>query len=449
MNNNSSLQNNPRNLALTTLDKVLQRGSYSNLQLNDVLLNHHLKDADTRLVTNLVYGVLQHKMTLEYWLTPFIHRKPQSWVKTLLLMSIYQYHYLDRIPDWAVTNEAIQIAKIRGNAGTRKFVTGVLHAFLRQGPRSFDQIKDPIKRLSIKESVPKWLVQSLADQYGTHQVEKILISINQPAKLSIRVNTAKGSVDDTKEQLANEQVKTHRSKVSVDGLIVENGNLFTSRSFQDGFVTVQDESAMLAVESMHLNGTERVLDACAAPGGKTGQIAAQLTPGQGRVDALDIHQHKVKLIQKNMKRLGVDDRVFAHQLDARKVDDLFVDQSFDKILVDAPCSGLGLLRRKPEIRYDKTLAGSKSLHQIQLAILDAVAPKLKKGGIMIYSTCTIMQQENELTVKGFLQHHPEFRLLRTQTGRAIKNDRSQNTLTILPSDFGSDGFFIGTLQRFE
>lgn len=449
MNSNSSLKNNPRNLALTTLDQVLQRGSYSNLQLNDVLLSHHLKDADARLVTNLVYGVLQHKMTLEYWLAPFIHRKPQSWVNTLLLMSIYQYHFLDRIPDWAVTNEAIQITKVHGNVGTRKFVTGVLHAFLRQGQRSFDQIKDPIKRLSVKESVPNWLVKSLADQYSTKQVEKIMTSINRPAKLSIRVNTAKGSIDDIIARLADEQVTTHRSQVSVDGLIVENGNLFASQSFRNGFVTVQDESAMLAVESMHLKGTEKVLDACAAPGGKTGQIAAQLIPGQGQVDALDIHQHKVNLIQKNMKRLGVSDRVVAHQLDARKVDDLFADQSFDKILVDAPCSGIGLLRRKPEIRYDKTLADSKSLHQIQLAILDAVAPKLEKGGIMIYSTCTIMQQENELTVKGFLHQHPEFRLLKTQTGRAIKNDRSQNTLTILPSDFGSDGFFIGTLQRFE
>lgn len=444
---NKSIRNNPRNLALTTLDKVFQRGSYSNLQLNSVLQRHDLKAADTRLVTNLVYGVLQHKMTLEYWLAPFIKREPQSWVKTLLLMSIYQYHYLDRIPDWAVTNEAIQIAKVRGNVGTRKFVTGVLHNFLRQRPRSFDQIQDPIQRLAIQESVPQWLVNTMVDQYGLSTAQKIFASINQPARLSVRVNRAKANVEEAMNQLKDERIEAHPSQVSADGLIIEKGSLFTSTAFQQGLVTVQDESAMLAVESMHLTGDERVLDACAAPGGKTSQVAAYLDPDQGHVDALDIHQHKVQLIQRNMQRLGVADRVTAHQLDARKVGERFEDGTFDRILVDAPCSGMGLLRRKPEIRYDKVPTNSQSLHQIQLAILDAVAPKLKKGGIMIYSTCTILQQENELTVQEFLKSHPEFRLLKTQTARAIKDDRSQNTLTILPSDFGSDGFFIGTLQR--
>lgn len=446
---NPKMKNNPRNLALTTLDQVTQRGSYSNLQLNQVLSSHQLKSVDAKLVTNLVYGVLQHKLTLEYWLAPFIHRQTANWVKMLLLMSLYQYRYLDRIPVWAVTNEAIEIAKARGNVGSRKFVTGVLHAFLRQGPRDFSQIKDPLHRLSIQSSVPQWLVNELINQYGWHTAEKVLMSINEPAHLSIRVNTARGSVEDVQAQLAKDNIQTHRSQVSADGLIVEKGQLFQSAAFQRGLVTAQDESAMLAVESMHLSTGDRVLDACAAPGGKTSQIAAQLDPKKGRVDALDIHAHKVQLIKQNMQRLGVADRVVAHQLDARRVDDLFLDEEFDKILVDAPCSGIGLLRRKPEIRYDKSSADSKALHQIQLSILNAVAPKLKKGGIITYSTCTILPEENELTVRAFLKQHPKFRLLKTQTARAIKDDRSQNTLTILPSDFGSDGFFIGTLQRFE
>ena len=446
---NNSVAKSPRNLALTTLDQVLERGSYSNLQLNQVLQNGHLNAADRRLVTTLVYGVLQHKLTLEYWLAPFIKKEPQSWVKTLLLMSIYQYHYLDRVPDWAITDEAIKIAKWRGNPGIRKFVTGVLHAFLRQGPRAITEIQDPVKRLSIQGSIPEWLIQTLIDQYGLDQVEEIVSSVNEPAHLSLRVNTAITDRQTVIAQLTAEGVEVKPSEVAEDGLVVVHGNALTSQSFEKGQITIQDESAMLAVESLGLKKTDRVLDACAAPGGKTGQIAAALIAPKGQVDALDIHQHKVRLINKNMQRLGVQDRVVAHQLDARRVDDEFSDDSFDKILVDAPCSGIGLLRRKPEIRYDKSLADSESLHRIQLAILDAVAPKLKKGGIMIYSTCTILQQENEQTVQGFLKSHPEFRLLKTQTARALKNDRQEATLTILPSDYGSDGFFIGTLQRIK
>lgn len=202
---------------------------------------------------------------------------------------------------------------------------------------------------------------------------------------------------------------------------------------------------MLAVDSMQVRPGDRVLDACAAPGGKTVQIAAQLWNGQ--VDALDIHQHKTRLIQKNARRLHVADRVVTHTLDARHVDEEFADESFDKILVDAPCSGIGLLRRKPEIRYSKRPEDSEQLHKIQLAILDAVAPKVKKGGIITYSTCTILHQENDGTVEAFLSSHPEFKLVKTPTTRHVKDDRTTATLTILPSDFSSDGFFISSMQR--
>lgn len=205
---------------------------------------------------------------------------------------------------------------------------------------------------------------------------------------------------------------------------------------------------MLAVDSMAVQPGDRVLDACAAPGGKTVQIAERLDPtAGGQVDALDIHQHKARLIQKNARRMQVDDRVVAHTLDARRVDEEFADESFDKILVDAPYSGIGLLRRKPEIRYTKELTDSQNLHQIQGSILNAVAPKVKKGGIITYSTCTILQQENEQTVQEFLAARSDFRLLTTKTSRNLKDDRASATLTILPSDYGSDGFFISSLQR--
>ena len=192
---------------------------------------------------------------------------------------------------------------------------------------------------------------------------------------------------------------------------------------------------------------DQVLDACAAPGGKTTQIAGKLTTGQ--VTALDLHAHKVKLIKQNATRCGLAARVTARQLDARQTAATFASDYFDRILVDAPCSGIGLLRRKPEIRYMKTAADSEQLHAIQGAILDAVAPTLRVGGRLVYSTCTILQQENEGTVTAFLARHPEYALERVQTTKNVKEQRETDVLTIYPDDFMTDGFFIATLRRIK
>ncbi|HAT53939.1 MAG TPA: 16S rRNA (cytosine(967)-C(5))-methyltransferase RsmB, partial [Lactobacillus sp.] len=211
---------------------------------------------------------------------------------------------------------------------------------------------------------------------------------------------------------------------------------------------IQDESAMLPVEALAPQPADHVLDACAAPGGKTTQIAAHLDANQGGlVTALDLHAHKVSLIETNAKRLHVADRVHAQQLDARKAAEQFGPETFDRILVDAPCSGLGLLRRKPEIRYAKTLADSQQLQKIQLSILDAVAPTLKKNGILVYSTCTILKQENDDVATAFIKQHPDFDLVRVATTRDLKPKRSTAWLTIYPDDYGSDGFFVCAFKK--
>lgn len=442
-------KDNPRWLALDVLDRVVKQRAYSNLQLNQVLQQHKLNDADRRLLTNIVYGVLQHQLTLDYWLQAFVsHKKLDSWVRVLFWTAIYQYHYLDRLPNYAVTNETIKIAKAKGNPGVRRFVTGVLHAFLRQGPRSFDEINDPLEHLSIRTSEPRWLVDNLVADYGEDQATEILESFNQPAHLSVRVNTALTTVAKVMPALRQDGVATHPSPLAANGLVIESGNLLASTAFQQGLVTVQDESAQLAVESMDVQPQMQVLDACSAPGGKTTQIAERLDPKQGGlVTALDLHANKVRLIQRNARRMGLSERVDARQMDSRHVDSAFPDEHFDAILVDAPCSGIGLLRRKPEIRYDKSQQDSQQLHKIQLAILNAVAAMIKKGGIITYSTCTLLKRENGGTVNAFLQNHPEFELIKTRSVREVKNDRATATLTILPSDEGTDGFFISSLRR--
>lgn len=435
-----------REVALTTLEKVLKQGAYSNLQLNQTLTKTSLSDADNRLVTNLVYGVLQHKLTLEYWLAPFIaQKKVTPWVKTLLLMTLYQYQYLARVPDFAATNEAIEIAKRRGNPGIRKFVTGVLHAILRQGVQDIAAIQDPVQRLSIQASLPTWLIEDLLAAYGEATTTAICATINEPAHQSLRVNTAVTTMAAVVAELTAAGLEVTPSPIVPNALILTRGNVATTDAFQAGRITIQDESAMLAVDSMPLKPTDQVLDACAAPGGKTVQIAESVPDGQ--VTALDIHAHKIKLIERNATRMQVADRVTAQQLDARQVNEVFADGQFDQILVDAPCSGFGLLRRKPEIRYDKTQADSERLHEIQTAILNQVAAKVKPGGYLTYSTCTILPTENDATVQAFLAQHPEFELVPTTTTQAVKAERETATLTILPNEFNSDGFFISTMRK--
>ncbi|MFB9770560.1 16S rRNA (cytosine(967)-C(5))-methyltransferase RsmB [Lactiplantibacillus modestisalitolerans] len=445
----TKLDENPRWLAVTALAKI-KNGAYSNLQLNQLIREHSLDRRDVNLLTNMVYGVIQHRLTLEFWLKPFVKRPKQlvPWVHELLLSALYQWQFLDKIPQRAVFNETIEIAKVKGHPGIRRFVTGVLHQMDRSGLPAFTTIEDPDERLQVMYSMPKWIIQELRRQVGQDKMVAVLASLNQPAKQALRVNLDQATVADVQAELETAGLSVEPSAVAPAGLIVTAGQAVNTAALAAGRLTIQDESAQLAVDALDPQPADRVLDACAAPGGKTTQIAAALAAEQGgQVTALDIHTSKVKLIAKNAARMHVANRVAATQLDARKAQSEFGDAQFDRILVDAPCSGLGLMRRKPEIRYEKQLADSLNLQQIQLAILAAVAPTLKKGGIMTYSTCTILEQENQAVVEQFLATHPEFELETTPTKQGLKADRSTKTLTIYPDDYLSDGFFIACLRK--
>lgn len=443
------IENNPRNLAVTVLSKV-KTGAYSNLQLNNVINDHTLIPADVNLLTTIVYGVVQHRLTLDFYLAPFLKNpdKVEPWVRELLYTALFQELYLDRIPKRAIFNETIEIAKQRGHEGIRRFVTGVLHQMDRTGLPDVATIKDPIERLVVTYSVPKWFINALIDQRGEEKALSILSKINQPANQSIRVNTVELSLDDAVRRLTEEGFEVRESIVSGTGLVVSGQPANQSTLFKNGQVTIQDESAMLPPESMQLDDQMWVLDACAAPGGKTTQIATYLSPEKGgKVTALDIHPHKIKLINQNAKRLHVQDQIEAVQLDARKVDEKFDDETFDRILVDAPCSGLGLIRRKPEIRYEKSLSDSQHLQKVQLDILNGVAPKLKTDGILVYSTCTILDEENKDVYTEFLRQNSNFRSVKVKTDKNLKLDRKTDYLEIFPDDFDSDGFFISAFQK--
>ena len=436
--------------AMQILDKTEKSGSYSNILLNEAIQKNNLSSADARLMTELVYGVLQRKITLDYYLSRFLkeNQKLDTWVRNLLRLSIYQMVYLERVPAHAILFEAVEIAKKRGHVGISKFINGVLRNAERKGFPTIEEIEDPIERLSVSYSLPKWLVEKFVAEIGYEETEVLGESLLNPSHSSARVNEKLTTVQDALDYMQEEGFYVRKSEFSAPGVVSDSGHFASSELFKSGKITIQDETSMLVAPALQVEPHHQVLDACAAPGGKTTHIASYLSKeAGGKVTALDLHKHKVKLIKENAERLHVADVVVGLEQDARKVDDTFADESFDRILVDAPCSGLGLMRRKPDIKYTKKPQDFEQLHTIQLDILNNVAPKLKSRGLLIYSTCTITKEENNQTVVAFLSEHPEFEKEEVFVEGPARDCLNDGFLTIYPHDFQSDGFFISALRK--
>lgn len=430
-------QKTARGLALACLVQIFQEGAYSNLALKEALDSCQLSSADKGLVTELVYGTVARKITLEWYLAHVIQDRDQleNRIYYLLMMSLYQLLYLDKIPSHAVVHEAVELAK--NGKGADKLVNAVLRKLATEELPDSAIIKRVNKRLSIQYSAPVWLVKLLLEEYGDERGEAILASLLERSKASARVTKSQEL-----EHLAQE-LNAQRSFLSPVGLVRSSGHFAASSAFQDGRLTIQDETSQLVAPTLQLEGHEQVLDACAAPGGKTMHMASYLTTGQ--VVALDLHEHKLALIEDNAKRLGLSDKVGTRALDARQVHTVFESDTFDKILVDAPCSGMGLIRRKPDIKYTKNSADFVALQDIQLAILDSVCQTIKKGGIITYSTCTIVKQENQEVIKTFLEHHPNFEQVILE--HPCQDIMVDGCLLITPEQYGTDGFFISQVRR--
>lgn len=437
-----SIDKSARAVSLETLIKVLDQGSYSNISLNNSLKHSNLSIADQNLATNIVYGTIQYRLFLEYQLKGLVRTKlTEKYIKPLLLMSLYQLIFLDKVPDRAVLDEANKLAKQYGKRHSAGFrlVNGILRSFTRRGV-ILPAENNPVKYLSVKESVPEWLVQYLIDNWGLDKAKSVLNSINEPAKNSVRISKL-ADKEQVFAQLERDNYQPQWSKLSSDDVILSHGGISESDLFEEGKLTIQDEAASLVVEAFDFEQDEHVLDACSAPGGKTVQIAESIVNGD--VTALDIHDKKLRLVRDNAQRMHVANKVKTKACDARKATEIFAADEFTKILVDAPCSGLGLLRRKPEIRYTKRQQDLQNLQKIQLAILTAVSSLLKKNGELVYSTCSISMEENEEVVKKFLQAHPDFELV---PFKLTKLESKTGMLKIMPDLDGNDGFFIAKFK---
>lgn len=440
-----------RYLAVEILEKIEQEDAYSNLLLREVINNQELSKEEANLLTELVYGVLQRRMLLDYQLEPFLkkQKKLAHWVGQLLRLSLYQMEFLDRIPDHAIINEAANIARVKGHRGIVGLVNGVLRNIQRKGVRETTHVQPLNKRLSIQYSLPQWLIDEFIKQHGEKEAEAFANSFSERPKLSLRVNLRKISREAAIDELKEEGFDVTESTISPYGIIVEKGVPIESRLFKEGYLAVQDESSMLVAPALNVKPSHYVLDACAAPGGKTMHIATSFLDKEegGKIVALDIHEHKINLIKDNAKRLKVKEVVEAKHLDARQVLNEFKPETFDRILIDAPCSGLGLMRRRPEIRYNKTKQDILSLQKLQLEILNEASKTLKLGGELIYSTCTITQEENQEVVRQFLEKNKEFSRAKVELPESELQVSKDGSLTIYPHQYGTDGFFICRLKK--
>ena len=383
------------------LISFVDKGSYSNIVLNDAFKEFYLTAKEKAFITEIFYGVLRNKNFLDYMIEKNTKVIKKEWIRNLLRISIYQLTFMSSDAKGVVW-EATEIAKKHGIA-ISKFINGTLRNYLRNKDLEIKKLHDE-KNYEILYSIPQYFCDILEKQYGSENLNQAIISLKKIPYLSVRVNKLKYSEEEFEEFLKERDIQIIKKVDSV--YYVNSGLIINSKEFKEGKIIAQDASSYLAAKNLGAKPNELVLDICAAPGGKTAVLAEEME-NKGEIIAIDIHQHKKKLIEENMKKLGID-IVKATVLDARNVNKQ--GRKFDKILVDVPCSGYGVIRKKPEILYTKNRENVEELASLQLEILNSTADILKDGGELIYSTCTIISQENTENVEKFLNERKEFKV---------------------------------------
>ena len=438
---------NEQQLALDVLLDVYRNSSYSNLSLNKLLPKGRGKQAKTNaFVTALVYGVIERDLTLEYLMNQYSKKSCQKLdleVALILKMGFYELLYLNSIPDNAVVNECVNLCYAVKKVSAKGFVNGVLRGFIRDGKRLTIREPDDLKSLSIAYSCPLWLVQKWTAEYSYEQTKKLLqCSMGRPP-LTARVNTLLTTDEALTAALKQRGIHVTPSRCLEHALeLTHTGNLEQIPEFQAGHFYIQDLSSQFCAKLADAQPGERVFDLCAAPGSKSFTMA-QTMDNQGELLAFDLYDHKLELIQKTADKLGI------RNLIVKKGDAGAYNEALglaDKVLCDVPCSGLGIIRRKPEIKY-KPQTELDQLPPIQRRILDNAARYVKTGGRLIYSTCSLNRAENQDIAAAFLAEHLHFAPLSipsTLQGRALIED---NMATFLPQFMNSDGFFVALFTR--
>ena len=423
------------------LISFVDNGSYSNIVLNDAFKEFYLTAKEKAFITEIFYGVLRNKNFLDYMIEKNTKVIKKEWIRNLLRISIYQLTFMSSDAKGVVW-EATEIAKKHGIA-ISKFINGTLRNYLRNKDLEIKKLHDE-KNYEILYSIPQYFCDILEKQYGSENLNQAIISLKKIPYLSVRVNKLKYSEEEFEEFLKEKDIQIIKKVDSV--YYVNSGLIINSKEFKEGKIIAQDASSYLAAKNLGVKSDDLVLDICAAPGGKTAVLAEEME-NKGEIIAIDIHQHKKKLIEENMKKLGID-IVKATVLDARNVNKQ--GRKFDKILVDVPCSGYGVIRKKPEILYTKNRENIEELASLQLEILNSAADILKDGGELIYSTCTIISQENTENVEKFLNERKEFKVKTLNIPENVSGDYDKlGGFSINYKEEIMDNFYIIKLVKEE
>lgn len=433
---------NIRELILDILMEVTRGEAYSHLVIRSVLEKYqYLEKQERAFLTRVSEGTLEHMIELDYIINQFSKvkvNKMKPVIRNIMRMSVYQLKYMDSVPASAACNEAVKLAKKRGFASLGGFVNGVLRNISRNLSEIVypDETTEPVKAVSVRYSAPEWLVEQWNEAYGMEKTKQILEAFLQEAPVTIRTNLQKITPEELLKRLKEEGVKA--TPVTVEGYpaldyaftIEDYDYLNALKSFQEGLFYVQDISSMMVAELAAPKKGDFVIDVCAAPGGKSLHIAEKLK-GSGHVEARDLTEYKVGLIQENMLRHQAQNMT-AVQMDATVLNPESIEKA-DIVIADLPCSGLGILRKKTDIKYKMTLEKEKELVALQRQMLDVVCQYVKPGGVLIYSTCTIHRGENEENVAWFVDNHPEFVVEKMEQ--------------LFPGKAYGDGFFLSRLVR--
>ena len=438
---------NPRGTALSVLLKIENEGAYSNLALNHALREAKLSAVDSGFVSALVYGVLERKLLLDYIISQYSKiplRKIETTTKMILRMGLLQLLFMDKVPESAAVNESVNLAKKRKLQKSAGFINGILRSVTRaeQKYRLPDR-SDISCYYSVLYSVPRELAELWITSYGEANAVELMKGLSGRPRICARVNTLKTDADSLIKRLSDEGVRAERLMLADALELSATGSIERLSSYREGLFHIQDLSSQLCAAALDPKPCDLVLDVCAAPGGKS-FTAAQLMKNRGRIFSCDLYDHKLRLIEDGARRLGIG-IITVQKRDAAKGQPL---PEADRILCDVPCGGLGILSRKPEIRYKEGLFDNK-LPKLQYEILCKSASLLAVGGRLIYSTCTLNPKENNEVVSRFLEEHPDFAGAGLNLPQGIERavGEKDHEITLMPHKAGCDGFYLAALTR--
>lgn len=442
---------NCRQFAYLALLEVYKKGAYTDIALNKILTENQINNLDKGLICELVYGIVRRQRTLDHLITQFSTKKAEDqplFLRIILQIGLYQLRYLNQIPASAAVNTSVELAKINKLGKLSGVVNGILREYIRKS-----QLNDPLKlpkneveKIGILESFPNWMIENFIAQIGLENTLKLCQWYNQTPKIDLRVNILKTSLDDLEKHFLEQNIKVTRINNLPQGLRLDqgSGNIEKLPGFQQGWFTVQDSSAQLVSHFLDPQPGEVIIDACAAPGGKTTHIA-ELIGDDGEIWACDVYPKRLKKVQENCDRLGLKS-IKIQTADSRKLSQF--KGIGDRVLLDVPCSGLGTLHKRPDIRWRQTAEKIKEITQLQQELLENSATWVKKGGVLVYATCTINKAENEDIIEQFLEKNPQWEIEKPSFKIPYVNlVESEKWMKIWPHKYNMDGFFMVKLQK--